>query len=109
MGGSGPPVMGSSFACVETQDEPSGGKGAFTLSSRRRIGTVCSPCWTGHLYRMANDPDRSFDTGRKTPRRALNRLRGALDPGGSMRRTAITRAVILGLMALLVLPAAAMA
>src|SRR4051795_5233043 len=44
-----------------------------------------------------------------TPRGATKRLRGALDPGGSMRRTPMTRAVLLGLVALLVLPAAAMA
>src|SRR6476469_5424491 len=91
------------------QDEPSGGKDAFTLSRRRRIGRGRSPSWTGRLYRMANEGGRSFDIGRKTLRRATNRLRGALDPGGSMRRTPMTRAVLLGLVALLVLPAAAMA
>src|SRR5689334_9355454 len=91
------------------QDEPSGGNDACTLSSRRRIGRGRSPSWTGRLYRMANAAGRSFDTGRKTLRQASRRLRGALDPGGSMRRTPMTRAVLLGLVALLVLPAAAMA
>src|SRR3954471_23552321 len=91
------------------QDEPSGGNDAFTLSSRRRIGRGRSPSWTGHLYRMANAAGRSFDIGRKTLPQATNRLRGALDPGGSMRRTPMTRAILLGLVALLVLPAAAMA
>src|SRR3954465_7367892 len=91
------------------QDEPSGGNDAFTLSSRRRIGRGRSPSWTGHLYRMANAVGRSFGIGRKTLPQATNRLRGALDPGGSMRRTPMTRAVLLGLVALLVLPAAAMA
>src|SRR3954465_1126451 len=91
------------------QDEPSGGNDAFTLSRRRRIGRGRSPSWTGHLYRMANEAGRSFDIGRMTLPQATNRLRGALDPGGSMRRTPMTRAVLLGLVALLVLPAAAMA
>src|SRR3954467_10639312 len=91
------------------QDEPSGGNDAFTLSSRRRIGRGRSPSWTGHLNRMANAAGRSFDIGRKTLPQATKRLRGALDPGGSMRRTPMTRAVLLGLVALLVLPAAAMA
>ena len=31
---------------------------------------ACSPSWTGRLYRMANAAGRSFDTGRKTLRRA---------------------------------------
>src|SRR3954465_1134752 len=91
------------------QDEPSGGNDAFTLSSRRRIGRGRSPSWTGHLYRMANAVGRSFGIGRKTLPQATNRLRGALDPGGSMRRTPMTRAVLLGLVAVLVLPAAALA
>src|SRR3954467_5020522 len=91
------------------QDEPSGGNDAFTLSSRRRIGRRRSPSWTGRPYRMANAAGRSFDIGRKTLPQATKRLRGALDPGGSMRRTPMTPAVLLGLVALLVLPAAAMA
>src|SRR6476659_9269089 len=58
---------------------------------------------------MAKTTGRSFDTGRKKVRQETNRLRSAHDPGGSMRRTQMTRAVLLGLLALLVLPAAAMA
>src|SRR4051795_10601811 len=91
------------------QDEPSGGHDAFTLFSRRRIGRGRSPSWTGHLYRMANAAGPSFDIRRKKLPQGTKRLRGALDPGGSMRRTPMTRAVLLGLVALLVLPAAAMA
>src|SRR4051794_41981427 len=58
---------------------------------------------------MAKDPRRSFDTGLMTVDRRASRVRGALEPGGSMRRSTVVRAVGLGLVASLLLPAAAMA
>src|SRR3954471_23554350 len=58
---------------------------------------------------MAKDPRRSFDTGLMTMDRRASRVRGALEPGGSMRRSTVVRAISLGLVASLLLPAAAMA
>src|SRR6266542_1462862 len=68
--------------------------------------------WTARperLDRVAKDVDRSFDTGRKTVCRVRRRLRGALDPGGSMRRSTVVRALVFGVLTALILPASAFA
>jgi Amt family ammonium transporter len=64
---------------------------------------------TAAFDQMEKVAGRSFDIGRKTLLRSPPRLLGALDPGGFMRRTSMTRAVMLGLLALLVLPATGLA
>src|SRR4029453_12748593 len=76
------------------------------------MGERHSPMWTARpvrLDRVAKHASRSFDTGRKTVCRVPRRLRDALDTGGPMRRSSTVRAVALGLLALLLLPGAALA
>src|SRR5918995_3110817 len=84
----------------------------MTLSTRRRLVARRWHEWTARpvpLDRVANHACRSFDTGRKTVCRVRRRLRGALDPGGSMRRSLLIRALVLGVLAALLIPSAALA